>query len=113
MTDQQPRERLEAEARKHMMAAYGTPGNELGITLFVSHHLEEVEAPYWIEQLGTSKPEPRQVLELLELCPRDDEEEEAENRDFTLPDGTSNYMICVEFDAAGRPARIDMESQPG
>lgn len=109
---EQPRERLEAKARKHIMAAYGTPGNELGVTLFVSHHLEELEASYWIKQLGTSKPEPRQVLELLELCPRDDEEEEEEEAilDFTLPGGITNYLIGVEFDAAGQVTRIDMES---
>ena len=64
-----------------------------------------------MEHLGTSQPEPRQVLELLELCPRDDEEEEeAEILDFTLPGGATNYLVCVAFDAAGQLARIDMES---
>ena len=56
-------------------------------------------------------PEPRQVLDLLVLKPRDDEEEEqAAILDFTLPGDVTNYLISVEFDDAGNVAGVAMES---
>ena len=40
--------KLEAAARVHIDAVYGTPGDEYGVTLFVSHHLNEIETSYWL-----------------------------------------------------------------
>lgn len=107
--------RREAAARQHIGAVYGTPGDEFDVTLFVSHHLDDIDASYWIKRTGTATPEPRQVLDLLELGPPwdeddDDEEEEREGLDFTLPGGVTNYVICVEFDKTGNVANVSMES---
>ena len=108
----------EAAARAYISAIYGKPGDEFGVTLFVSHHLNEIETSYWLGHAGTAEPEPHQVLGLLELKPpveedeEEDEEEEGEaaTLDFTLPGGVTNYVISVEFDDAGNVANVAMES---
>ncbi len=106
----------EAAARARIDAVYGTPEDEFDVTLFVSHHLSELDASYWIKHTGTSKPEARKVLRLLEVCFDSEEEdlapeEEPRNSlDFTLPDGVTNYVICVEFDDSGNVASVVMES---
>ena len=109
--------RREATARERIKAIHNTPGDEHGVTLFVSHHLNEIEASYWIEHTGTASPEPGQVLEMLELRSHwgeDEEEEEDEEAldffDFTLPGGVTQYVVCVEFDETGNIASISMES---
>ncbi len=108
--------RREAAAREEISAAYDTPGNELGVTLFVAHHLKELDAAYWTMHTGTATPLPRQVLALLELQAHWDDDEDDEDEDgldildFTLPGGVTNYLIAVEFDESGDVAGIAMES---
>ena len=104
--------RREKAARAHIEAIYGTPGDEFGATLFVSHHLSEVDASYWKKHTGTGQPEARQVLRLLELRIDPDEEvsEPPETLDFSLPGGVTNYVVCVEFDSSGRAVTVSMES---
>ena len=108
--------RREDVARQRISAAYGTPGHELGVTLFVSHHLEELDAAYWTTHTGTATPTPQQVLALLELHAHWDEDEEDEDEDgldildFTLPGGVTNYLVAVEFDDSGNVVGIAMES---
>ena len=102
-------------ARKHLSAIYGTPGQESDLTLFVSHHLDDIDAAYWVKHTGTAAPEPQQVLALLvpDSMWQDDEEEDEDEReflDFTLPDGVTNYMVCVTFDDAGQIVGVAMES---
>ncbi len=75
--------RREKAARAHIEAIYRTSEDEFGATLFVSHHLGELDASYWKEHTGTGQPEPRQVLRLLEL--RIDPEEELD------PEGSLQY----------------------
>ena len=108
--------RRETAARARIDAVFGTPEDEFGVSLFVSHHLSELDASYWIKHTGTSDPDARQVLRLLEVS-FDSEEEDLEEEeelldtlDFTLPDGATNYVICVEFDDSGNIARVSMES---
>ena len=108
--------RRETAARARIDAVYGTPEDEFGVTLFVSHHLSELDASYWIKHTGTSKPDARKVLRLLDVCfdseeeELEEEEEPRDNLDFTLPDGVTNYVICVEFDDSGNVAGVSMES---
>ena len=108
--------RREKAARAHIDAVYGSPEDEFDVTLFVSHHLSELDASYWMKHTGTSKPDARQVLRLLEACfdsqeeDLEEEEEVLDTLDFTLPDGVTNYVICVEFDDSGNIARVSMES---
>ena len=96
-------------ARAHISAIYGTPDDEFGATLFVSHHLDELEVSYWAEHTGNEKPNAQQVLKLLELR-FDSEEDEVDILDFTLPGGVTDYVICVQFDESGNVADISMES---
>ena len=108
--------RREKAARAHIDAIYGTPEDEFGATLFVSHHLTELDASYWMKHTGTSTPDARQVLRILELRidpeeeELDEEEEPLDILDFTLPDGITNYVICVEFDDSGGIVRVALES---
>ena len=108
--------RREVAARAHIDAIYGTPEDEFGATLFVSHHLSELDASYWMKHTGTSKPDARQVLRLLEVYfdseeeDLEEEEEVLDTLDLTLPGRVTNYVICVEFDDSGSVARVSMES---
>ena len=108
--------RRERAARAHIDAVYGTPEDEFGVTLFVSHHLSELDASYWMKHTGTSTPVAQEILRLLEVCfdaeeeELEEEEEPLDTLDFTLPDNVTNYVICVEFDDSGNVARVAMES---
>lgn len=99
--------RREQEALKSIKASFGTPEQEYGVTMFAEHHIEEVEPEYWEKHLGTSKPEPKSVLDILILREHWDEDTIF---DFTLPDETTDYVISVHFDAEGKVEEITMES---
>ena len=92
--------------------AFGTEADEYGGTLFVFHHLEELDAAYWQSNLGTTSPEPEQVLGLLELKSHwgDEDESGIDVFDFTLPSKVTNYVISVRFDETGAVEEISMES---
>ncbi len=40
----------------------------------------------------------------------EEEEEPLDTLDFTLPEGVTNYVICVEFDDSGNVSKVSMES---
>lgn len=108
---------VEVEQRKQaalaaIRSAFGTAEDEFGATMFVSHHLEEVDAGYWQEHLGATQPEPVRVLDLLELRSHwgDDDEDGLDVFDFTLPGEVTDYVISVRFDEAGEVEEISMES---
>lgn len=92
--------------------AFGTPEDKYGATLFVSHHLEEVEESYWQKYLGTARPEPSSILNLLVLESERDEdnEEDCDTLYFTLPDDVTNYVITVHIGESGQVEEITMES---
>src|SRR5882672_6603428 len=100
----------EAAARAAIRKAYGTADDESGATLFVSHHLEELHSAYWKKHLSTETPEPRRVLELLELRSHWGGDDEIDTFDFTLPEDATNYVISVAFDEDGSVSGITMES---
>ncbi len=121
MVDQEELERRKALALKRIHAAYGKDGHEYDVTMFVDHHLEEIEPEYWLKHAGVQKPDPADVLGLLILryhwTPYDgddpdieDDEEGLQLLDFTLPENTTQYLICVEFDNDGQIDGIRMES---
>ena len=91
---------------------FGTPGDEHGATLFVSHHLAELGCDYWQEHCGTTRPEPKQVLDILTLRSHwgEDDEGGIDTFDFSLPGDVSDYVISVSFDENGDVAEITMES---
>ena len=97
-------------ARSAIKAAYGTEEDEYGVTLFVSHHLAEIEKSYWNEQFQAESPEPMQILESLILRSKFEDEDELDSFDFTLPGNVTDYVICVSFNDNGRIEDITMES---
>ncbi|MBW8777541.1 MAG: DUF2004 domain-containing protein [Stenotrophomonas sp.] len=102
-------EERKALALSAIKESFDTKAGEDGVTLFVDHDLEEVEASYWKQHLGNEKPERSAVLTLLVFKSswgRDD----AEYFDFTLPEETTNYVVSVHFDREGTIYRIEMES---
>lgn len=109
-TDPDEIARRESAARESIDTAYNTPDDEFGVTLFVSHHLDELDASYWTKHFATTEPKPRQILKSLVLCSHWGGDDEIENFDFTLPDGITNYVICVAFNDSGQVADISMES---
>ena len=107
-TEIQRREKLALEAIK---STFGTEDGEFGATMFATHHIEELEPAYWLKHLGTETPEPKKVLEALQLKEHwGDDENEMEVFDFTLPDGVTDYVMSVRFDQAGAVEEVSMES---
>src|SRR5262245_54893529 len=90
------REEAALAAIKH---AFGTPEDEYGATLFVSHHLEEIEESYWRKHLGSTRPEPGSVIDILVLRSHwgDEDDDGIDTFDFTLPNEITNYVISVHF----------------
>lgn len=84
------------------------------VTMFVEHHLAELDRSYWIEQLETASPTPEKVLHLLELKSTwhqfVEEDEQPDTFDFTLPGDVTQYIICVLFNEKGTVEKIDMQS---
>ena len=99
-------------ALKAIKESYGTEEGEYGATLFVSHHLEELNADFWEKHCGDASPDPVKVLDLLVFDTHwgDDEDDGLEHFDFTLPDEVTNYVLSVCFDESGNVDEISMES---
>lgn len=98
-------------AHDAIKAAYGTPSDEQGATLFVSHHLEEIPGDYWEEHFRTATPTPAQILDGLVLRSEfDDDDDDFSSFDFTLPGDVTNYVICVTINDDGEVEDISMES---
>ncbi|VVC85750.1 DUF2004 domain-containing protein [Sideroxydans sp. CL21] len=91
-------------------SAFGSENDESSADLFVEHHLEEIESEYWQKHLGTAKPEPISVLDILVLRSHWGGEDEIETFDFTLPENVTDYVISVRFDESGLVEDISMES---
>jgi hypothetical protein len=102
--------RRETAARVAIRKAFGTVNDEFGATLFVSHHLEEIDPSYWKTHLSTESPDPKSILDLLVLRSHWGGDDELERFDFTLPDDVTQYIICVIFDESGDVSEITMES---
>jgi hypothetical protein len=103
---------VEIQRRKDIaMAAiksvFGTEEDEYGATEFVRHHIEEIDGEYWKKHLGTEKPLPKKVLEILVFRGNWDEDCVF---DFTLPEEATDYVISVRFNEEGEVEEISMES---
>ena len=83
------REKVAIDAIK---SVYGEPDQEYGVTMFVEHHLEELEPDEWVKICGSSSPNAREVLNSLVLRVHWDNDSIF---DFTLPDDVTNYVISV------------------
>lgn len=110
-------ERRHKAAIDAIRRAHGTFTDAHGATLFVSHHLDELDDKYWLKHCGVSRPTPTQILDVLVLkkhwgCNENNEidDDAIETFDFTLPGNVTHYVICVEFDKNGDVDGISMES---
>ncbi|WP_425395766.1 DUF2004 domain-containing protein [Aeoliella sp.] len=105
-------ERRQAAALAAIRTAFGTAEDQYGATLFVSHHLTEIDDAYWQEHLQSSSPEPVRVLDLLVFQSHwsEDDDEGLDTFDFTLPGDVTNYVISVSFNEDGKVEEIVMES---
>ena len=105
-------ERRQTAALNAIREAYGTDEGEESVTLFVSHHLEEIDEDFWFKHCGVKRPKPEQILDLLVLQSHwgEDDEDGIDNFDFTLPDDVTNYLLTVSFDEDGEVSEIAMES---
>ena len=101
-----------ATALAAIKRAFGTDDDEHGATLFVSHHLDEIDQSYWQKRLGTPRPEPSHVLDILQLRSHwgDEDDDGIDTFDFTLPEDITQSVISVRFDDAGQVEEITMES---
>jgi hypothetical protein len=102
--------RRENAARAAIKRAFGAADDEYGATLFVSHHLQELDSSYWKKHLSTESPDPSRILELLELRSHWGGGDDIETFDFTLPEDVTNYVISVKFDKSGKVSAVEMES---
>lgn len=97
----------EKKALEEIKKSSGTEQGEYGIDEFISHHLEELPPSYWEKYLGISKPSHEQVIDLLVLRSKWEDEEVY---DFTLPEDVTDYVVSVSFGEAGEIEDIVMES---
>lgn len=102
--------RREAAARAEFHRAVGTADDEFGATLFVSHHLDELDPSYWKKHVSTETPDQRRVLDLLVLKSHWGGDDELDTFDFTLPGEITDYVLSVTFDESGAIAGMTMES---
>ena len=91
----------------YIISAYGTKADEFGVTLFIVHHLEELNSEYWKKRIGKESPVPEEILSILELREAWDD---GTTFDFTLPEDVTNYVVSVSFDESGEIEDITMES---
>lgn len=89
----------EKAARDAIRAIYGTPEGEDGPTLFVSHHLEELDADYWTKTYGTGAPEATAILDSLVMINAwsSNDDDTIDVFDFSLPGDVTNYLLSVRF----------------
>ena len=102
--------RREAAARAAIKEAFGTPHDEFGATMFVSHHLEELDSAYWKKHFSTARPDAHRILDALVLRSHWGGDDEIDTFDFTLPEEVTQYVVSVAFDEDGSVSGITMES---
>lgn len=102
-------ENREKSAIAAIRSTFGTEDGESGATLFIEHHLSEIEGDYWQKHLGNPKPDPIKVLDILVLRSHWGGEDDIETFDFTLPENVTDYVISVRFDESGQVEDISME----
>ncbi|MEL6109248.1 MAG: DUF2004 domain-containing protein [Planctomycetota bacterium] len=105
-------ERRQNAAINAIRRAHGTVVDKYGVTLFVSHHLDEIGDEFWVKHCGVARPDAEQVLDLLVLRSHwgEDNDDGIDTFDFTLPDEVTNYVLSVEFSEEGEVLGVSMDS---
>lgn len=98
-------------ARTEIQSIFGTTRGEDSVTLFVSHHMDELSSEEWQNCLGMAEPEAKDILSSLVLKSAWSSEDDGtiDTYDFTLPKEMTQYVIAVRFDGDAI-VDIDMES---
>ncbi|KJZ19805.1 DUF2004 domain-containing protein [Loktanella sp. S4079] len=101
----------EAIARNEIKRVFGTPEGEDNVSLFVTHHLDELSSEEWREVCGAGTPSAQQILSSLALVSKwsSQDSEIIDIFDFSLPKNTTQYVISVAFDGDDI-SKITMES---
>lgn len=98
-------------ALEKIKAVFDTPEGEESTTLFVSHHLNEIEPAQWQAAVGNKNPNPDQIL--ASLIPIDqwssNDDEIIDTFDFSLPNDLTNYLLTVRV-VDGTASDVAMES---
>ena len=102
--------RRESAARQAIQTDFDMENEDSAVAMFVAFHLEELEGRYWQQHMGTARPDPSAVPDILVLREHWGEEDDMEFFDFALPGGVSDYVISVHFDHSGKVDDISMES---
>ncbi|MEP3888995.1 MAG: DUF2004 domain-containing protein [Hellea sp.] len=91
---------------------HGTPEDEFGTTLFVSHHLEEISKADWLKVLKTETPTSEQILDALILIGAwsSSDDDVIDTYDFSLPDNLTNYPLSACFSEDDKNIEVSMES---
>lgn len=99
-------------AHQAIKSRYGTPEGRYGPTLFVSHHLKELQPEYWLRTVGVEQPKPEQVLDALVLIDAfaADGSGTVDTFDFGLPGDASNYFLAVWLGYDGQVQDVSMQS---
>lgn len=96
--------------RQAVREVYGTADDEVGATLFVNHHLEELSSDYWVTHFGTASPPASAVIDgLIPVRAHAERDGKGYSVDFSLPGGVTNYMVSVQVDG-NDVADVTMES---
>lgn len=75
--------------------------------------LQEISPKYWQHHTGLTRPDAKQVIELLStqrFLDFHSVEENDDSIDFSLPENVTDYVLCVSFDEDGNVEDISMES---
>jgi len=91
--------------------SFDTPEGEFGSTLFVAHHVEQLNANDWVAATGKKTPNSEQILDSLILIDSwsSEESEILDTFDFGLPHDISDYLLSVSFEG-DEVSEIAMES---
>lgn len=110
MTENTEAARRETAARLAIKNGFDMEDEDSGSAMFVAFHLEELEGSYWQQHLGTLRPDPSSVLDLLVLRGHWGGPDDLQYFDFSLPGDVTDYVISVRFDEAGKIDEISMEN---
>ena len=94
-----------------IMSLLEVSSGEDDVTLFVDHHLAELEPDYFSKTFGTPTPNASQILHSLVLVGSWSSEDDGnvDVFDFSLPGNVTNYLLSVRF--SGEEAeQVSMES---
>jgi hypothetical protein len=101
----------ETTAREAIKSLIGKPEGEDNVTLFLEHHLAELEPEYFSSTYGSTTPEATQIVDSLVFVHSWSSEDDGtvDVFDFSLPGSVTDYLLSVRF-SGDEVKEISMES---